>query len=170
MNPQAEVMENKYLVSQGVPVDTTPPGHDGPYAQSSQHQADLPPEYPAEDPLDQQPKGPKKIVEAYLLAIPLGFFGAHHFYLRRYGFGFLYFFTFGLLGGGYIIDLFRMPVLVKEANKRIQNPTAIEDKKLHEAYTLWFPGGLFGMLEIYLMNIHKVPKIYPLICKLKCFL
>lgn len=35
------------------------------------------------------------LIEAYLLMIVLGMFGAHHFYLKRPRWGLLYFFTFG---------------------------------------------------------------------------
>jgi hypothetical protein len=38
-------------------------------------------------------------------------------YLRRHLFGLLYFFTFGLLGVGYIADWFRTPLLVKRKNE-----------------------------------------------------
>ena len=86
----------------------------------------------------------KKLVEAYLLAFPLGFLGLHHFYLRRYGFGALYFFTFGLLGVGWLSDLFRMPCLVREANRRQAAPEEDDQKSLSDAYVLWFP--LFGLL------------------------
>lgn len=51
------------------------------------------------------------LIEAYLLMIVLGIFGAHHFYLKRPRWGLLYFFTFGLLGAGWLIDIFRLPVV-----------------------------------------------------------
>jgi len=86
----------------------------------------------------------KSLVEAYILSFPLGVLGAHHFYLRRPGFGILYFFTLGLLGMGVLIDWFRMPWLVKNANERAKN-TALENKRrLDDAYVLWIPFGLLG--------------------------
>ncbi len=91
-------------------------------------------------------KDRKSVADAYLLAIPLGWLGAHHFYLRRYGFGVLYFFTFGLLGAGWVIDWFRVPSLVKDANRRLQNPGDPPRKLLSDAYVTWFPLGLFGMI------------------------
>lgn len=94
----------------------------------------------------------KSVVEAYILAIPLGFLGAHHFYLRRPGFGVLYFFTFGLLGVGVLFDWFRMPCLVKNANARAQNKSLENKKKLDDAYILWFPFGLLGFHHFYLRN------------------
>ena len=100
----------------------------------------------------------KNILDTYLLAIGLGFFGAHHFYLRRYGFGVLYLFTFGLFGVGYLVDWFRVPCLVKEANERIQNPSKPKEKSIFDAYLLWFPGGLFGMYSELL--ICRIPYVY----------
>ena len=90
------------------------------------------------------PKADKKLVEAYMLGFPLGFLGLHHFYLRRYGFGVLYFFTLGLLGVGWVVDWFRMPWLVKEANRRKTLPEDDDQKNAGDAYVLWFPFGLFG--------------------------
>lgn len=59
---------------------------------------------------------------AYLLwcAGVFGFCGIHRFYLGKYGTGILYFFTFGLLGIGQLIDLFRIPGLVEHENLKWQ--------------------------------------------------
>lgn len=94
----------------------------------------------------------KSVVEAYLLWLVLGLVGAHHFYLRRPFFGILYIFTFGLLGCGYLIDLFRMPYLVSQANKRLESTDHSLDhkKNISDAYTLWFPFGLLGFHHFYL--------------------
>lgn len=86
----------------------------------------------------------KSLFEAYLLCFPLGFLGLHHFYLRRYGFGFLYLFTLGLCGVGWIVDFFRLPRLVIAANRRIENPEEDEELTLLDAYILWFPLGILG--------------------------
>ena len=88
--------------------------------------------------------GKKDVGDAYILAIALGVFGAHHWYLRRPGFGVLYFFTLGLFGVGYIVDLIRLPYLVQEANRQIENPGTPKVKNVADAYLLWFPGGFFG--------------------------
>ncbi|WP_461452564.1 NINE protein [Mucilaginibacter sp.] len=45
---------------------------------------------------------------AYILWFFLGPFGAHKFYLNKVGMGILYFFTFGIFGIGWIIDLFTL--------------------------------------------------------------
>lgn len=50
----------------------------------------------------------KNKIVAFLLCFFLGFFGAHYFYVKRYVFGLLYFFTFGLFGIGWIVDLIKI--------------------------------------------------------------
>jgi TM2 domain-containing membrane protein YozV len=57
--------------------------------------------------------------DAYILLVPFGLFGAHHFYLRDYKTGFLYFFTVGLFGLGFLADFVRLPRYVHEANQRL---------------------------------------------------
>lgn len=84
--------------------------------------------------------------DAYLLAFFLGLFGAHYFYLRRPRWGLLYLFTFGLLGVGWLIDLFRLQFLVSRFNEDTseQNQDVAKKKRLDDAYVLWFPGGFLG--------------------------
>lgn len=92
----------------------------------------------------------KSVFEAYLLLFVFGLSGAHHFYLRRYGFFLAYFFTFGLFGIGYLVDIFRLPYLVKEANRIAQDPTRKDHKNKFDAYLLWFPFGILGkVIPIY---------------------
>lgn len=57
-----------------------------------------------------------KIV-GYLLWI-LGFTGAHRFYYGKPITGTLWFFTFGLLGIGWLIDFFLIPSMDREADAR----------------------------------------------------
>lgn len=45
---------------------------------------------------------------ALLLCIFLGYFGVHYFYAGRIGMGFLYLFTIGLCGIGWIVDIVRI--------------------------------------------------------------
>lgn len=87
------------------------------------------------------------LADAYLLAFFLGLFGAHYFYLRHPRWGFLYLFTFGLLGAGWLIDLFRLKFLVSRFNEDTsnQNQDVAKKKRLDDAYVLWFSGGLLGM-------------------------
>ncbi|MGD8114407.1 MAG: NINE protein [Sphaerochaetaceae bacterium] len=53
---------------------------------------------------------------AYILWLFLGLFGAHKFYCERIGMGFLYLFTGGLLGIGWLFDLFTLGHQVDVAN------------------------------------------------------
>jgi TM2 domain-containing membrane protein YozV len=53
---------------------------------------------------------------AYLLWFFLGFFGIHKFYLGKVGIGILYFFTFGIFGIGWFIDLFTLGTQVDVYN------------------------------------------------------
>ncbi|XP_002740495.1 uncharacterized protein LOC100375740 [Saccoglossus kowalevskii] len=90
----------------------------------------------------------KSLCDAYILGVPLGWLGLHHFYLDRVGFGLVYFFTFGLCGFGWLVDLLRMPCLVDDTNRRIARPD--NKKSLCDAYVLWFPFGIFGFHHFYL--------------------
>lgn len=45
---------------------------------------------------------------AFFLCLFLGYFGAHNFYAGKIGMGFLYLFTAGLLGIGWIVDIIRI--------------------------------------------------------------
>nr|KAG5692467.1 hypothetical protein BaRGS_005013 [Batillaria attramentaria] len=137
-----------------------------------------PAEYFAQADFEVQEQKKKSLLEAYMLALPLGWLGAHHFYLGRPGFGVLYLFTFGLLGAGYVIDLIRLPWLVSHTNKRSRERSrqlkelrqqhmreqrspgqpagavyrVFEPRNLADAYVLWFPCGLFGFHHFYLRN------------------
>jgi TM2 domain-containing membrane protein YozV len=53
----------------------------------------------------------------YILWI-FGFLGAHRFYFGKKLTGTLYFFTFGLLGIGWLIDLFLIPGMARNARQR----------------------------------------------------
>jgi TM2 domain-containing membrane protein YozV len=58
---------------------------------------------------------------AYLLWFPWGILGIHRFYLGRVGTGLIWLFTGGLCAIGWIVDLFLIPGLVREANARIMS-------------------------------------------------
>ncbi len=55
------------------------------------------------------------LLVGYLLWI-FGFLGAHRFYFGRLVSGTVYLFTFGLLGIGWLVDLFLMPSLERQAD------------------------------------------------------
>jgi len=48
---------------------------------------------------------PKSRTITLVLCIVFGILGAHRFYVGRYGLGILYFFTFGVLGIGWLVDI-----------------------------------------------------------------
>lgn len=58
---------------------------------------------------------------AYLLWVPsvFGCAGLYRFYLGRPLSGLLWFFTFGLLGIGLLVDLFYIPLMVESENRRL---------------------------------------------------
>jgi len=57
------------------------------------------------------------LLVGYILWV-FGFLGSHRFYFGKPVSGTLYFFTFGLLGIGWFVDLFLMPSLDRQADKK----------------------------------------------------
>ena len=88
----------------------------------------------------------KSVKSAYIFGVFFGFLGAHHFYLRRGGFGMIYLLTLGLCGFGWLIDLIRMPTLVEDANLKLLDPKMGMKKSVVDTYVLWFPMGLLGRI------------------------
>ncbi|XP_033624705.1 uncharacterized protein LOC117288114 [Asterias rubens] len=62
----------------------------------------------------------KSLGNTYVLWFPFGLIGFHHFYLGNPSYGIAYLTTFGLFGLGWVVDFWRMPRLVKEANLKIE--------------------------------------------------
>lgn len=60
---------------------------------------------------------PRSLPIAYLFLALLGWAGGHRFYLRHYGWGFLYLISFGGFTIGIITDAFLLPGLVDSANR-----------------------------------------------------
>jgi hypothetical protein len=58
----------------------------------------------------------KSALVAWLLWALAGWLGAHRYYLGRWLSGTAYLATFGLLGIGVLVDLFLLPVLIRDAN------------------------------------------------------
>jgi len=81
----------------------------------------------------------------YILWI-FGFTGAHRFYYGKPISGTIYFFTLGLLGIGWLIDLFLIPSMDREADKRFRAGRI--DYTL--AWILLTFLGLFGIHRMYM--------------------
>ena len=81
----------------------------------------------------------------YLLWI-FGFTGAHRFYYGKPVSGTLWFFTLGLLGIGWLIDLFLIPSMDREAGRRY-TPGPID---YSVAWLLLTFLGLFGLHRFYM--------------------
>ncbi len=75
-----------------------------------------------------------------------GFMGAHRFYYGKPLTGTLWFFTFGLFGVGWIIDLFLIPSMDAEADMRYQDGQV----SYTAAWLLLAFLGLFGLHRFYM--------------------
>jgi len=85
------------------------------------------------------------LLMGYLLWI-FGFLGAHRFYYGRQLTGTLYFFTLGLFGIGWLVDLFLIPGMDKEADFRYESGS----KNYDLAWVLLTFFGLFGLHRFYM--------------------
>lgn len=63
------------------------------------------------------------------LACLFGLCGIHRFYLNRPGTGILYLLTFGLFGVGQLVDLFRIPGIVRDENLKVAALEALAEKR-----------------------------------------
>ena len=57
----------------------------------------------------------------FFITFFFGVFGVHHFIRRQYGLGVLYFFTFGVMGIGWLIDTIRAFITMFKTNSEPQN-------------------------------------------------
>ncbi|KAL5257624.1 hypothetical protein ACHWQZ_G012517 [Mnemiopsis leidyi] len=86
-----------------------------------------------------------------LLTWCLGFTGLQHFILKRYACGIYFLFTFGGLGVGWLIDLFRIHLLTESYNlKGYQRTSLTKDHNLSDAYVYCIPFGFLGLHHFYL--------------------
>jgi TM2 domain-containing membrane protein YozV len=76
----------------------------------------------------------KSYLVSYLLLIFLGWIGAHRYYLGQWGSALLYTFTFGFLFIGVVVDLFLLPLLVREARQQAEQLSSgiVLEKVSHE--------------------------------------
>ena len=75
-----------------------------------------------------------------------GFTGSHRFYYGKPLMGTIYFFTFGLLGIGWLVDLFLIPAMDRQADLRFS--TGPIDYSL--AWMLLTFLGIFGIHRMYM--------------------
>lgn len=95
-----------------------------------------------------QPNDTHSKLVGYLLWI-FGFLGSHRFYFGKTKTGVLWFFTLGLLGVGWIIDLFLIPSMDRQADRRfVQGPNDYT-----VAWALLTFLGPFGIHRFYLGKI-----------------
>ncbi len=86
-----------------------------------------------------------QIVIGYILWI-FGFTGSHRFYYGKPISGTIYFFTLGLLGIGWIIDLFLIPSMDRDAGSRFS--AGVYDYTI--AWALLTFVGFFGIHRMYM--------------------
>ena len=86
-------------------------------------------------------------VIGYLLWI-FGFLGSHRFYYGKPVTGTIWFFTLGLLFIGWIIDLFLIPAMDREADRRFEEGT-------FSFNVTWILLTFFGVLGIHRMYMGK---------------
>lgn len=80
------------------------------------------------------------------LAWIFGFMGAHRFYYGRQITGTIWFFTFGLFLIGWIIDLFLIPSMDRDADFRYEEG----EVNYSLAWVLLFVVGVFGVHRMYM--------------------
>jgi TM2 domain-containing membrane protein YozV len=93
-------------------------------------------------------KSDHSLIMGYLLWI-FGFTGAHRFYFGRPVTGTIWFFTLGLFGIGWFIDLFLMPFLAGGAKNRYRDG----ETSYNVAWILLTFLGVFGVHRLYLGKV-----------------
>ena len=96
----------------------------------------------------EQPQRTHSVLLGYLLWI-FGFIGAHRFYYGKQVTGIIWFFTFGLFLVGWIIDLFLIPSMEREAERRfVPGPVNYDLTWILLTFL-----GLFGVHRFYMGKI-----------------
>jgi TM2 domain-containing membrane protein YozV len=112
------------------------------------------------------------LVIGYLLWL-FGFLGAHRFYYGRPVSGTIWFFTLGLLGIGWLIDLFLIPGMDREADLRFTAGaydynvtwillTFLGIFGIHRFYLGKWPSGLLYLLTLGLMGFGLIYDFWTL--------
>jgi TM2 domain-containing membrane protein YozV len=102
------------------------------------------PTEPCEQEADMQQQDTHSKIIGYLLWI-FGFLGAHRFYYGKPVTGTIWFFTLGLLFVGWIIDLFLIPAMDREADLRF----SAGETDYNVAWILLTVLGVFGVHRMY---------------------
>ena len=74
----------------------------------------------------------------FFITFFFGVFGVHHFIRRHYGLGVLYFFTFGVMGIGWLIDTIRAFVAMFKTNSEPQTGHTVPSAVLRYCRFDWF--------------------------------
>lgn len=89
------------------------------------------------------------LVVAYFFWLFLGIFGTHRFYLGKALSGLIWLFTFGILGLGWLLDLFLIPRMHKNASLKFS--TGKYNYSI--AWLLLTFAGVFGFHRFYLNKV-----------------
>lgn len=119
-----------------------------------------------------QHRGTHSLLIGYLLWL-FGFLGAHRFYYGRPVSGTIWFFTLGLLGIGWLIDLVLIPGMDREAELRFSTGpydynvtwillTFLGAFGIHRFYLGKWPSGLLYLLTLGLLGVGVIYDFWTL--------
>ena len=87
-------------------------------------------------------------IVGYILWLLLGVLGVHRFYFGKRTSGAVYFFTAGLAGIGWLVDLFLIPAMKRDVDSRYQ----VGRYNYSLAWLLLVFGGVLGAHRFYVRN------------------
>ncbi len=104
-----------------------------------------------------QPANTHSLLIGYVLWI-FGFTGSHRFYYGKPISGTIWFFTFGLLGIGWLIDVFLIPGMDRRADLRYRPGP-------YDYNIAWLALGFLGWLGVHRFYLGKIPSgLFFLVC------